>query len=440
MNLTVIGTGYVGLVSGTCLADIGNNVVCLDIDKSRIDKLNKAEVPFYEPGLEALIKTNIEKESLFFTSTYEEALSFSDYVFICVGTPSDEKGSADLSFIENTVIQISNFLKDQNRNIIVFIKSTVPSGTCKYLQNQFDSLLENSSSSVIVASNPEFLKEGSAVGDFMKPDRIIIGTNSDLVAKVAISIYRPVNWKTNRLNFVSIEAAEIIKYASNAFLATKISFINEIARLCDSVGADISEVRKGIGLDQRIGNNFLYAGLGYGGSCFPKDVKALISTFNKNELDAEIIKATIKVNDSQLEYFINKLNSFYTQEELQDKTIAVWGLSFKPMTDDIRESISIKLINLLSNRVKKLKVYDPSALDKAKLELSNIDNISFSQNASSALDNSDALVIATEWREFWNPDLKALSKLRDKVIFDGRNILDKDLLELKGFSYFGIGR
>ena len=440
MNIAIIGTGYVGLVSGTCLAEVGNKVFCVDIDPERIDKLSQAIVPFHEPGLDQLIKDNLSKGNLKFTTSYYDALFFSEAIFICVGTPEEKDGNADLSYIDNAVAQISDILKDQEREIIVFVKSTVPSGTCNNLQEKFDIRLKNSGSSVIVASNPEFLKEGAAVGDFMKPDRIIVGTDSECVIEAATSIYRSVNWKSSRLKFVSIEAAEIIKYAANAFLATKISLINEIARLCDSAGADISEVRKGIGSDPRIGDNFLYAGLGYGGSCFPKDLKALINTFKKNNLDSRILKAVIEVNNSQLDYFINKIHTFYSEKELKEKTIALWGLSFKPETDDIRESVSIKLIKTLSHKVKLINVYDPIATKNAKIELSNINNINFLDSSSSALLGSNALVIATEWREFWKPDITELLKLKDKVIFDGRNILDKDLLKEKGFSYFGIGR
>jgi len=440
MNIAIIGTGYVGLVSGTCLAEVGNKVFCVDIDTSRIDKLNKAVVPFHEPGLDQLIRDNLSKGNLKFTTSYQDALLSSEAIFICVGTPEEEDGNADLSYIDSAVTQISDVLKHQEREIIVFVKSTVPSGTCYNLQEKFNTHLKNSTSSVIVASNPEFLKEGAAVGDFMKPDRIIVGTDSERVIEAATSIYRSVNWKSSRFKFVSIEAAEIIKYSANAFLATKISLINEIARLCDSAGADISEVRKGIGSDPRIGDNFLYAGLGYGGSCFPKDLKALINTFKKNNLDSRILQAVIEVNNSQLDYFINKIYDFYSEKELKEKTIALWGLSFKPETDDVRESVSIKLIKTLSHKVKLINIYDPIATENAKIELSNINNINFLDSSSSALLGSDALVIATEWREFWNPDITEMLKLKDKVIFDGRNILDKDLLKEKGFSYFGIGR
>jgi len=440
MKISIIGTGYVGLVTGTCLADLGNNVICLDINEQIIEDLTKGKIPFYEPGLEDLIKTNLDRGNISFTSSYEDAISFAETIFICVGTPEDDQGSADLSFIQDAVIKISDYLKDKDRHLTIFLKSTVPSGTCSSLQDKFDELLENSQSKVVVASNPEFLKEGSAVADFMKPDRIIVGTDDINVSELAKRLYRPVNWKSNRLKIVSIEAAELIKYSANAFLATKISFINEIAKLCDAVGADISEVRKGVGLDPRIGNHFLYSGLGFGGSCFPKDVKALIKTFTKNNIDTKILKAVLDVNDNQIDYFINKIHSVYTPKELKQKTLCVWGLSFKPETDDIRESLSLKLINSISGEVKHINAYDPVAMTRAKDSLSNIDNITFSRDSTEALQGADALVITTEWREFWNPDLESLEVLKDKIIFDGRNILDKKLLEENKFSYFGIGR
>lgn len=440
MNITIIGTGYVGLVSGTCLAELGNNVTCLDIDKSRIRLLKKATIPFYEPGLEDLIQNNISKKNLSFTNSYKEALSNSDVVFLCVGTPEDKSGRADLSYLENSVSCIAEYLQNNPKNLVLFIKSTVPSGTCNLVQKRFEQLLEGSSSQVTVASNPEFLKEGAAIQDFMSPDRIIVGTDSKFVEEVSEVLYRPVNWKSNRLKFVSVESAEIIKYASNSFLATKISFINEIANLCEKVGADITEVREGMGSDPRIGNSFLYAGLGFGGSCFPKDLKALENTFLDNELESLLLRASLDVNNLQVEYFINKILAFYNDQDLSSKFICVWGLSFKPETDDIRESISIKLIKILASHVKHISVYDPIATDNARKELETISNITFEETSKKAIDGTDALIIATEWREFWNIDIEILSKLKDKVIFDGRNILDKEFLISKGFSYFGVGR
>lgn len=440
MKITVIGSGYVGLVSGTCLAELGNNVICLDIDKNRIRSLKKASIPFYEPGLEDLIQNNISKDNLSFTNSYKEALSNSDVVFLCVGTPEDKSGRANLSYLENAVGCIAEYLQNNPRNLVLFIKSTVPSGTCNLVQKRFEQLLKESSSQVTVASNPEFLKEGAAIQDFMSPDRIIVGTDSKFVEDVSEILYRPVNWKSNRLKFVSIESAEIIKYASNSFLATKISFINEIAKLCEKVGADINEVREGMGTDPRIGNSFLYAGLGFGGSCFPKDLKALENTFLDNELESLLLRASLDVNNLQTEYFINKILAFYNDQDLSSKVICVWGLSFKPETDDIRESISIKMIKTLAYHVKHISVYDPIATDNARKELETISNITFQETSNKAIDGTDALIIATEWREFWNIDVEILSKLKDKVIFDGRNILDKEFLTSKGFSYFGVGR
>jgi len=439
MNITVIGSGYVGLVSAACFADLGNHVTCLDKDKAKIKFLNKGNIPFYEPGLASMVKKNISSNNLFFTNSYKQAISFSNVIFICVGTPQYNNGRPNLKYLISCIDTIINQYKKENsgKPLHLFIKSTVAPGTIKKLNKKIeDQGLENK---LLISSNPEFLKEGDAINDFLKPDRIVIGSNNAESIKIAETLYRPICWKSNRVQIVSPESAEIIKYASNAFLATKISFINEIARLSDVVGADIEEIRKGIGADERINPNFLYAGLGFGGSCFPKDVSGLNHTFKEFKIDAELAKATLKTNKEQTNYFVKKIQSYYGKD-LKNMQLAIWGLSFKPNTDDIRESKAIELIKRLSSKVKYLMLYDPIALSNAKNELSQLKNIKFHKSAKSALRNSNGLILCTEWKEFWSPPLTDLALLKQKVIFDGRNIMDKDLLVQNGFKYFGIGK
>jgi UDPglucose 6-dehydrogenase len=440
VNITVIGTGYVGLVSGTCFSDIGNNVTCLDIDEARITSLKGSEVPFYEPGLGELIKKNLSKGNLHFSSSYEESLSSCDVIFICVGTPENADGSSNLSYIEKAVDSIAEVLYSQEKTLISFIKSTVPPGTCAKLQSMFDERLKNSKSEVLVASNPEFLKEGAAIEDFMRPDRIIVGSDSNSVEEIAKILYRPINWKSDRLKIVSIESAELIKYSSNAFLATKISFINEISRLCDSINADVSEIRLGMGLDNRINPNFLYPGVGFGGSCFPKDIKSLQNSFQTNNLKSPLIDSVLEVNNTQRDFFLNKFYNYYKDKNLKDISVALWGLSFKPETDDIRESISIKIIKELAPQVEHIHTYDPIAQENSKTELLAHKNISYHKSPKECLVNSNCLMLITEWKEFWITDPDFFSSLSDKVIFDGRNVLDKKNLEDHDYHYFGIGK
>ncbi len=439
MKITVIGSGYVGLVSAACFADLGNHVTCLDQDKTKIRSLKKGSIPFHEPGLANMVTKNISSKNLSFTNSYKQAIHFSSAIFICVGTPQYNNGRPNLKYLISCIDTIIQHYKQEktDRVLHLFIKSTIAPGTIKKINKKIrDHRLDKS---LVISSNPEFLKEGDAINDFLKPDRIVVGSNNNESIKIAESLYRPICWKSNRVQIVSPESAEIIKYASNAFLATKISFINEIARLSDAVGADIEEIRKGIGADERINPNFLYAGLGFGGSCFPKDVSGLRHTFKEFKIDSQLANATLKTNKEQINYFVKKIQSYYGKD-LKNAQLAIWGLSFKPNTDDIRESKAIELIEILSSKVKFLMLHDPIALENAKNELKQVKNIKFHKSAKSALRNSDGLILCTEWKEFWSPPIKDLLLLNKKVIFDGRNIMDKDLLIKNGFKYFGIGK
>ena len=439
MKITVIGSGYVGLVSAACFADLGNHVTCLDQDKTKIRSLKKGSIPFHEPGLANMVTKNISSNNLSFTNSYKQAIHFSSTIFISVGTPQYKNGRPNLKYLLSCIDSIIKHYKQEktDRVLHLFIKSTIAPGTIKKINKKIRD--HRLAKSLVISSNPEFLKEGDAINDFLKPDRIVIGSNNNESIKIAESLYRPICWKSNRVQIVSPESAEIIKYASNAFLATKISFINEIARLSDAVGADIEEIRKGIGADERINPNFLYAGLGFGGSCFPKDVSGLRHTFKEFKIDSQLANATLQTNKEQINYFVKKIQSYYGKN-LKNSQLAIWGLSFKPNTDDIRESKAIELIEILSSKVKFLMLHDPIALENAKNELKHVKNIRLHKSAKSALRNSDGLILCTEWKEFWSPPLKDLLLLNKKVIFDGRNIMDKDLLIQNGFKYFGIGK
>ena len=443
MNLTIIGTGYVGLVTGACFSKLGFKVICLDNDASRIKSLKKGNVPFYEPGLEEIIQLSIKKNAISFTTSYEKACDSADVFFICVGTPDDGKGNASMKFIKSVAKNLSTNLPQSP--VTIFIKSTVPVGTNKLFK---DLLLKNSNANlrdridkdIHIASNPEFLKEGAAVEDFMKPDRIIIGTSSDSTKAISRKLYSQLNRRSNKLQFMSVPSAELTKYAANSFLATKISFMNEIANLCEKVGADIDEIRYGIGSDDRIGQKFLYAGLGYGGSCFPKDVQALQSTFKKNGLKPSIVSATHNINQIQYKFFVEKIiQNLSHHGALKQQSIHIWGLSFKPETDDIRDSVALKIIHKLAPKFKTIFAYDPIAIKNAKNELSDYKNVVFCQNKYSNFKESSALIICTEWKEFWKPDKQKLSLLKNGYIFDGRNILDYRELS-KDIKYLGIGR
>lgn len=432
MKITVIGTGYVGLVAGTCLADMGNTVICVDKDSQKIQDLTNGVISIYEPGLEELIKNNVSENRLSFTDNISDAIQESEVCFIAVGTPPLKDGSANLEYIYQAVDSIAESMTDYK---LIINKSTVPVGT---LDKISEIIKQKTSVDFDVASNPEFLKQGNAVNDFLHPDRIIVGTNSERATNLIKEIYEPFIRTGNRILFMDIKSAEMTKYAANAFLATKISFINELANLCEKIGANIDEVRMGISLDSRIGNKFLFPGLGYGGSCFPKDVQALIKMGADNNYSTEILKATNKVNILQREFFIEKIKNILG-EDLTGKTIAIWGLSFKPKTNDLREAPSITIINELLAMGAKIKAFDPKAMETAKLYFE--DNISYSKNSYECLTEANALLVLTEWNEFRRPDFEIMKSLmKQQIIFDGRNLYDTNIVTKQGFKYFCIGK
>jgi len=443
MNITVIGTGYVGLVTGACFANLGFNITCLDIDKKRVQYLKKGKVPFFEPGLEKIISKASKKNKIKFTSSYKIACLNPDVFFLCVGTPDDGFGNPSMQYIESVAQKIAKNLP--KNPVSIFIKSTVPVGTNSLFKEWLDlygseSLSKRIGNDIHVASNPEFLKEGAAVNDFMNPDRIIVGTDSNNVREIAKKLYFKLNKKNNNLKFMSIASAELTKYAANSFLATKISFINEIANLCQKVGADIDDIRLGIGTDDRIGMKFLYAGLGYGGSCFTKDVQALKSTLDKYKVSSSIVTATHEVNQSQYKIFVEMIISRLSlNQPLSQQSIHLWGLAFKPDTDDVRESVAIKILKHLAPYFKKIFVYDPIAQNNAKLELNTYSNIVYCKNQYDHLDRSSALVICTEWKQFWKPNQKKIKLMKNPCIFDGRNIINHKELS-STIEYIGIGR
>jgi len=437
MKITIIGTGYVGLVSGTCFAETGVHVHCIDNNEDKIDKLRQGIVPIYEPGLSPMVSRNIDAGRLEFSTDLEKAIPGSQAVFIAVGTPPDEDGSADLQYVLQVASQIGQVMNDY---VLVITKSTVPIGTAVKIREKISGELKKRNIAIDfdVASNPEFLKEGDAVNDCMRPDRIIVGTDSERASGLIEKLYRPFILNGHPVIYMDIPSAELTKYAANAMLATKISFINDMANLCEKVGADINMVRKGIGSDSRIGNKFIYAGLGYGGSCFPKDVKAIIRTAGHNGYDLRLMKAVDEVNESQKESLFHKLYSHFNGD-IKGKKIAIWGLSFKPNTDDMREAPSLRLIEKLLEHGAEISAYDPVATDEAKRRLA--DSISYSEDSYGAAVDADALLLVTEWNEFRNPNWTVINKImKNKLVFDGRNIYERDILEQAGFIYFGIGR
>ena len=437
MKVTVVGTGYVGLVTGTCFAETGLDVVCLDIDKKKIQNLNKGIVPIYEPGLDRLIERNRKDGRLLFTTDYKEAIPGSDAIFIAVGTPPGEDGSADLKYVLDVAGEIGRLINDY---IVVVTKSTVPVGTAEKVRQAVQAELDRRKSDVHfdVASNPEFLKEGDAIDDFLKPDRIVIGTDSEKAEKIMKRLYHPFLLNAHPLIFMDIPSAEMTKYAANAMLATKISFINDIANLCEKTGADVNLVRKGIGSDSRIGNKFIYAGVGYGGSCFPKDVKALIRTGQDFGYPMRILQAVEDVNEEQKGILVNKISSHF-QQDLKGKIFSVWGLSFKPNTDDTREAPSETLIRKLLEKGSRIKAYDPVAMEEFKNN--HNESIEFTKDRYEALIDSSGLILVTEWSEFRILNYPVMKKLmREKIVFDGRNIYDPAELKENGFKYYGIGR
>ena len=438
MNIAVVGTGYVGLVSGACFADIGVNVTCVDIDKNKIERLQKGEIPIYEPGLDEIVIKNVKAGRLRFTTSLAEILDEQQIIFSAVGTPPDEDGSADLKYVLQVARTIGQHI---NKYVVVVTKSTVPVGTAEKVKRAIREELEKRNVDVPfdVASNPEFLKEGNAIKDFMSPDRVVIGVESDKARKLLTKLYKPFLLNNFRVIFMDIPSAEMTKYAANSMLATRISFMNDIANLCELVGADVNMVRAGIGSDTRIGRKFLYAGCGYGGSCFPKDVKALIKTASDNGYSMEVLKAVEHVNEMQKGILFRKLVNVYTSEGLKGKTIAIWGLSFKPETDDMRESTALVVIKSLLDAGCKVKVYDPIAMVGCRRRLG--DSVVYGKGMYEATDGADALILLTEWKEFRLPEWEVVARLMNrKLILDGRNIFDSEELEELGFEYYGIGK
>ena len=437
MKITMIGTGYVGLVSGACLAETGINVVCIDNDSEKITNLNKGIIPIYEPGLEPIIKRNVDAGRLKFSTDLKESIKDSNAVMIAVGTPPDEDGSADLKYVMAVAGEIGRHMTDY---LLIITKSTVPIGTAKKIRGKISEELSKRKAVIDfdVASNPEFLKEGEAVNDCMKPDRIIVGADSEKAFNIVEKLYKPFVLNGHPVIYMDIPSAEMTKYAANAILATKISFINDIANLCERIGADINMVRRGIASDSRIGNKFIYAGLGYGGSCFPKDVKAIIKTASVHGYELKVLKAVDEVNERQKESVFHKLYRYFGNN-IKGKKIGIWGLSFKPNTDDMREAPSLKLIEKFLQHGAEITAYDPAAMNEAKRRLG--DKINYSQDSYGAMVDADAMVLVTEWNEFRNPNWAVINKImKNRVVFDGRNIYEKELLEQSGFEYFGIGR
>jgi UDPglucose 6-dehydrogenase len=440
MKLTLIGTGYVGLVSGTCFAEMGNTVTCIDIDQDKIDNLKKGVIPIYEPGLEAMVQRNIANKTLSFSLNLAKSLQKCDIAFIAVGTPMGGDGAADLQY----VLQVASDIGDHMQHkLIVVDKSTVPVGTADKVKAKIQERLDHRGVHIPfqVVSNPEFLKEGDAISDFMKPDRVVIGADTKETEQQMRDLYAPFFRDQNRLIAMDVRSAEMTKYVANAMLATKISFMNEIAHICELVGADVNKVRVGIGSDSRIGYSFIYPGSGYGGSCFPKDVKALKRSAQEHGYTARLIDAVEKVNNDQKFVISNKVIAHFGKD-LSDKTFAIWGLAFKPETDDMREAPAIYIIKELVKHGAKIQAYDPKAIHEAKsLYLKDVENVSYTDSKYDTLKNADALLLLTEWKEFRSPDFEELKiRLNQPVIFDGRNQYSGLGMEEKGFTYYQIGK
>ncbi|MBK6941944.1 MAG: UDP-glucose/GDP-mannose dehydrogenase family protein [Planctomycetes bacterium] len=431
MKIAVVGTGYVGLVAGTCFAESGNTVICVDVDAKKVAMLNDGKIPIYEPGLEELVHKNVEEQRLSFTTDIDAAVKNSLVVFIAVGTPPDEDGSADLKHVLAAARSIG---KAMNGYKIVVDKSTVPVGTA---QKVAAAIAENTSHPFNVVSNPEFLKEGAAIDDFMKPDRVVIGTDDPRVAEIMKELYAPFVRSGNPIIIMDIASAELTKYAANAMLATRISFMNEIAQICDRVGANVTKIREGIGYDSRIGMPFLYAGCGYGGSCFPKDTRAIISTAKVHGYDFQIMRAVEEVNANQKKWLFSTAHRFF-KGDLKGKKFAIWGLAFKPRTDDVREASALILINELLKAGATVHAHDPEAIHTTKREIG--DKVSYHEHMYEALPGADALFVVTEWNEFRNPDFdKMKSLMKSAVIFDGRNLYNPSTLGPLGYKYYRIG-
>lgn len=436
MKIAIVGTGYVGLVTGTCFAEVGMDVTCVDIDQKKIDNLHKGILPIYEPGLDEMVTRNVQKKRLHFSTSLKDSIQGAEVVFIAVGTPPDEDGSADLKYVLAVASSIGEHM---THPLVVVTKSTVPVSTAEKVRNALAAQLEKRSSNLdfYVASNPEFLKEGAAIEDFMKPDRIVVGIDRPEAEELMRKLYKPFLMNGHPIYFMDIPSAEMTKYAANAMLATKISFMNDIANLCEIMGADVNMVRKGIGSDGRIGTKFIYPGVGYGGSCFPKDVKALIKTAKENKYDMRILNAVENVNESQKEVLFDKVKKHF-KGDLKGKKFALWGLSFKPKTDDMREAPSLVIIEKLLKEGASVVAYDPVAMKEAKHTLG--DTIEYAMDMYDTLNGADALLIVTEWPEFRAPDFDEINKrLKQKALFDGRNIFDPQDMKKLGYSYYCIG-
>ncbi len=432
MKITVIGTGYVGLVTGACFAETGNMVTCVDIDKEKIEKLSSSQITIYEPGLEKIFLRNIKEERLKFTTQIVEAVEDAEIIFLALPTPPGADGSADLKYVLEVAEHLGKIIKGYK---VIVNKSTVPVGTADKVNL---AIAKNYNGEYDVVSNPEFLREGVAVEDFMKPDRVVVGTKSDRAKKLMSDLYAPFVRQGNPVIFMDERSSELTKYAANSFLATKISFMNEIAQLCERMGADVDMVRSGIGSDDRIGKRFLFPGIGYGGSCFPKDVKALIHSSEQFFYDFKILQAVEKVNAIQKLHLLSKLQSYYNNE-ISGKHFAIWGLAFKPNTDDIREAPALEMINCLIKMGATVSVFDPEAMKNVQIVVG--DKVVYAENMYTALNNADGLIIATEWSEFQTPDFDQMkSCLKSKIIFDGRNLFKKELMSQEGFEYISIGR
>jgi len=431
MKIAVVGTGYVGLVTGTCFAETGNQVTCVDIDAQKVARLQNGEIPIYEPGLDVLFDRNIAEDRLKFTTNLSEGIEGAEVIFLALPTPPGEDGSADLKYILGVADDLGHILKQY---AVIVDKSTVPVGTAEKVR---ESIARNASVDFDVVSNPEFLREGVAVEDFMKPDRVVVGTTSESAKKVMEKLYAPLVRQGNPVIFMDERSAEMTKYAANSFLAMKITFMNEIANLCEKVGANVDDIRKGIGTDTRIGKRFLFAGIGYGGSCFPKDVQALAKTSEDYGYDFRTLKSVMAVNEDQKKKLLPILKEYFGGE-LRGKTIAVWGLAFKPYTDDIREAPALENIRVLLDEGAKVTAYDPEAMENVKRILPEV---TYCHTAYAALDDADALMIFTEWPQFRTPDFVKMGKLlKDKVVFDGRNLYELDQMRDHGFTYYSIGR
>jgi UDPglucose 6-dehydrogenase len=432
MKIAVVGTGYVGLVTGTCFAETGNDVTCVDIDAAKVNKLNKGEITIYEPGLEKLFLRNLKENRINFTTNLEEGIKDAVIIFLALPTPPGEDGSADLKYILGVANDLGKLLKDYK---VIIDKSTVPVGTAEKVHAV---IAQNYNGEFDVVSNPEFLREGVAVDDFMKPDRVVIGTRSERAKKIMGELYAPFVRQGNPVIFMDERSAELTKYAANSFLATKISFMNEVARLCEKLGADVDMVRRGIGSDERIGKRFLFPGIGYGGSCFPKDVQALVKSSTEVNYDFKILEAVMEVNESQKLHLLPGIRKYFNNE-LKGKHFALWGLAFKPNTDDIREAPALYIINELLKEGATVAAFDPEAMKNVKNEIG--DAIRYTESQYEALENADALIIATEWNEFRTPDFsKVASSLKNKAIFDGRNLFDLSAMKDLGFYYQSVGR